>query len=109
MKIDIIDQQSYEIGYAAGLADKNNEAYEMGYRECLKDERRRKNKEIRERTRKTYYILQKTLGVAALAVMCLMVRVMDGDATIALLLLPVILALIFSNKPLLIMKGGGEK
>lgn len=98
MKIDIIDQQSYEIGYAAGLVDGYDDAYKSGYQRCMRDERRRKEREM-------YYILQKALGSIMLAVTVLCIIVLDGDATIALLLLPIILCLIFSNRPMLVMKG----
>lgn len=103
---DIIDQQSYEMGYAAGLVDGIDSAYEQGYFDCAidtkKDAKRRKQLRKMKKLFKLYYILQKLLGVLILLVMVAMAKVLDGDMTIYLLMLPLSLALIFSRKPLIV-------
>lgn len=102
MRYDIIDQQSYEMGYAAGFADGHEESFERGYQECIRDEKRRKKEELQDKACKLYYIIQKSAGVVMLAITVLTIMLLDGDATIALFLLPLILMLIFSKKPLIV-------
>lgn len=85
--MDIIDQESYKAGYNAGAI----ESYVV-YRRRLE----------REYGRFIYFLKQKLLGAVLLAGTLLAVRLLGGDATIALLTVPLSLALIFSKNMFLV-------
>lgn len=100
--IDIIDSQSYEAGYTAGYSDAEAKGYDEGYRACQLDYRRRakerKQSKIQEKRRRLYFLKQKVVGVFLLVLTVFMVKILDGDATIALLTVPLGLTLIFSKE-----------
>lgn len=100
--IDIIDSQSYEAGYTAGYSDAEAEGYDEGYRACQLDYQRkvkeRKQSKIQEKRRRLYFLKQKVIGVFFLIFTIFVVKLLDGDATIALLTVPLGLTLIFSKE-----------
>ena len=85
--MDIIDQESYRAGYNAGAA----ESYTI-YRKRLE----------REYGRFIYFLKQKLLGVLLLVVTFLTVKLLNGDATIAIFTVPYGLALICGRNMLLV-------
>lgn len=88
--IDIFDWDSYNAGYI------------KGYEECKADYRRRirerRESKYAERRRWLYFLKQKVIGVLLLVATVIMVKVLEGDATIALFTVPVSLMLIFSRE-----------
>lgn len=100
--IDIIDSQSYEIGYTAGYSDAENHGYDEGYRACQCDYQKRakerKQLKIQEKRRRLYFLKQKVVGVFLLILTIFAIRLLDGDTTIALLTVPLGLTLIFSKE-----------
>ena len=100
--IDIIDSQSYETGYLAGYCDAEAKGYHEGYRACQLDYRRkvkeRKQLKIQEKRRRLYFLKQKVIGVFLLIFTIFAVKLLDGDATVAMLTVPLGLTLIFSKK-----------
>ena len=85
--MDIIDQESYKAGYNAGAI----ESYVV-YRKRLE----------REYGRFFYFLKQKLVGVMFLAITFLAVKLLEGDATIAVFTVPFGLALIFSKSMFLV-------
>ena len=75
-------------------------AYAMGYMDAKERERKRK-KALREK-RKKYFITQKLYGVAVLFLTVEAVKLLDGDATIALFTVPLGVTLIASKEMLII-------
>lgn len=79
---------------------------------------KKRNRELQEmRRRKRYFIKQRFFGLAALMIAALSARVLDGDATVALVMVPLGLSLITSRQMLIINKyywehedrtGGGK-
>lgn len=91
--IDIIDSQSYEAGYAAGYSEAED---------YKKRARKLKQLKIQEKRRRLYFLKQKVTGVFLLVLTIFAVKLLDGDATIALLTVPLGLALIFSREKCLV-------
>lgn len=60
--------------------------------------RRQRQRERRRRQRRLYFIKQRLCGVALIALTALTIRLLDGDATIGLILVPMALMLIFSKE-----------
>lgn len=102
--IDIIDARSYEAGYTAGYSEAESKSYGEGYQACRLEFRQkaREQKQLknRERRRRLYFLKQKVIGVFMLILTIFAVKLLDGDATIALLTVPLSLALIFSKEKL---------
>lgn len=100
--VDVIDAQSYEAGYTAGYSEAESKGYEEGYQACrleFKQKiREQKQLKIRERRRRLYFLKQKVIGVFMLVLTIFAVKLLDGDATIALLTVPLGLILIFSKE-----------
>lgn len=100
--IDIIDSQSYEAGYTAGYSDAESKSYDEGYRACQLDYKQRakerKQLKIQEKRRRLYFLKQKVIGVFFLVFTIFAIKLLDGDATIALLTVPLGLMLIFSKE-----------
>lgn len=100
--IDIIDSQSYEAGYTAGYSDAESKSYDEGYRACQLDYKQRakeqKQLKIQEKRRRLYFLKQKVIGVFFLVFTIFAIKLLDGDATIALLTVPLGLILIFSKE-----------
>lgn len=75
--------------------DTNSDEYQRGYMDAM----RRKNERERERRRrKQYFIKQKAAGALLLAMTVVAVPAMDGDATIALITIPLGVLLLFSRE-----------
>lgn len=101
-----------------GLDRAHDEAvYIIGFIDGMERIKKR-NQEWREiRRRKQYFIKQRLFGLAALIIAALSARVLDGDATVAFVMVPLGLSLITSRKMLIINKyyweheertGGGK-
>ena len=69
-------------------------AYRRGYADALEDMRKRQREKKR---RRQYFIIQKLNGIALLAFTALAVYILEGDATIAILTVPLALYMIFSR------------
>ena len=74
------------------------------YMACI-NEYKKKAKEHREqqikaRERFLYFLKQKLLGVVAFVLTVVFTWLLDGDATVGMIMIPLGLALIFSNKPI---------
>lgn len=80
------------------------DSYINGYADALEDMRRwQQARRQRERqARHWYFIKQRALGVAMLIFTVLAVWILEGDATIALITVPLGLALIFSREKLIV-------
>lgn len=80
--------------------------YTRGYADALEDMRRRQQaRQQRERERQArrwYFLKQRALGAAVLAFTVLAVWILEGDATITLITVPLGLALIFSKQMLVV-------
>jgi len=100
--IDIIDAQSYEAGYSTGYTDAEKKSYEEGYKACRLDYQKKvkelKKQKKEEKRRRLYFLKQKTVGVFMLILTIFAVKLLEGDATIALLTVPISLMLIFSKE-----------
>lgn len=70
-------------------------AYRRGYADALEDMRQRKREKKR---RRQYFIMQKLSGIALLTFTALAVYILEGDATIAILTVPLALYMIFSRE-----------
>ena len=77
-------------------------AYAMGYMDAKERERKRKKALREKRERKKYFITQKLYGVAVLFLTVVAVKLLDGDATIALFTVPLGVTLIASKEMLII-------
>lgn len=78
------------------------------YIEEIKEERKdqqeilRKQQKMRERRR--YFLMQKMVGIAVIAFTVLAVKLLEGDATMALVTIPLGLLMLTSKEPV-IMTG----
>lgn len=97
-EIDIIDMLSYDSGHAAGYVEGRMDGYEIGYKECAK--KYRKMKKIRKKKIMQFlsnYCLPKCIGVLLLIFTVFTIKVLDGEATFAILSVPLACGLIFRN------------
>lgn len=82
------------------------DSYTNGYTDALEDMRRwqqaRRQREQDRQVRRWYFLKQRALGVAVLVFTVLAVWILEGDATIAIITLPLGLALIFSRQKLIV-------
>lgn len=82
------------------------DSYINGYADALEDMRRwqqaRRQQEREREARRWYFLKQRVLGVAMLIFTVLAVWILEGDATIALITVPLGLALIFSRQKLVV-------
>lgn len=82
------------------------DSYINGYADALEDMRRwqqAKRQQERERqARRWYFLKQRAIGAAVLVFTVLAVWILEGDATIALITVPLGLALIFSKQKLVV-------
>lgn len=82
------------------------DSYINGYADALEDMRRwqreRRQQERERQARRWYFLKQRALGVATLIFTVLAVWILESDATIALITVPLGLALIFSKKKLVV-------
>lgn len=87
-----VNQYHYDTGFQDG--------YMACKAEYVERAKKRREQRIEEREKALYFLKQKLLGVVALALTVLSIWLLDGDATIGLIMLPLGLALIFSKKPI---------
>ena len=82
------------------------DSYINGYADALADMRRwqqtRRQQEWERQARRWYFLKQRVLGAVLLAVTVLAVWILEGDATIALITVPLGLALVFSKQMLVV-------
>lgn len=82
------------------------DSYTNSYTDALEDMRRcqqaRRQREQDRQARRWYFLKQRALGVAVLVFTVLAVWILEGDATIALITVPLGLALIFSRQKLVV-------
>ena len=64
--------------------------------------RRRKQRERRRQQRRWYFIKQRLFGIVTLIFTVLAIKMLDGDATIAVITVPIGLYMIFSKEMLLV-------
>ena len=80
--------------------------YSRGYADALEDMRKRrmrkKEREQERKARRWYFLKQKAMGAALLALTVVMVKILEGDATIALITVPLGLYMICSREMMLI-------
>ncbi len=84
--------------------DELGRAYMAGYMDALNNERGKRKEAKRRIERKRYFAMQKLTGIAVLVFTALAVKVLDGDATIAFLTIPLGLALLTSKEMLIVNK-----
>lgn len=81
-------------------------SYINGYADALEDMRRwqqaRQQQEWERQARRWYFLKQRALGAAVLVFTVLAVWILEGDATIALVTVPLGLALVFSKQMLVV-------
>ena len=82
------------------------DSYINGYADALEDmwrwQRIRRQREQDRQARRWYFLKQRALGVAVLVFTVLAVWILEGDATIALITVPLGLALVFSKQMLVV-------
>ncbi|MBS6180537.1 MAG: hypothetical protein KH921_07090 [Erysipelotrichaceae bacterium] len=84
---NIIDTSEYQIGY------------DEGYQACIKNYKKRKEKRNAELRRARYFMKQKAIGFLLIVATVLAVwLLLDGDATIALVTIPLGLTLMFTKE-----------
>lgn len=69
--------------------------------EFMEKYRRRQRRERRRQQRRRYFIKQRLYGIVLLIFTMLAVRLLDGDATLALVTVPLGLCMIFSREMLI--------
>lgn len=99
-----MDQQTYGLGYIDGY----DSGYSDGYNECVlnykKTSEEHRLQEIEMKKRRLYFFKQKLLGWIGLLGTILAVHLLDGDATVAIITVPMSLGLIFSKEKILLNK-----
>ncbi len=82
------------------------DSYINGYADALEDMRSwqqaRRQREQDRQAHRWYFLKQRALGAAVLVFTVLAVWILEGDATIALIMVPLGLMLIFSRKKILV-------
>lgn len=80
--------------------------YQNGYEDALEDmrqiQRERKARQQARKARRWYFIKQRAAGVLLLAFTVLAVWVLDGDATIGLITVPLALCMIFGKDMMIV-------
>lgn len=76
--------------------------YMAGYMDALSQERNRRKEARERRERKKYFAVQKITGVAMLVITAAAVKILEGDATIAIITIPLGLSLLMSKEMLII-------
>lgn len=78
------------------------DAYVQGYTDAMRKTRERNRERREQRERKHYFIKQRLYGVAILILTAFAVRILDGDATIALFTVPLGISLLTSREMLIV-------
>jgi hypothetical protein len=98
-----MDQQTYGLGYIDGY----DSGYSDGYNECVlnykKTTEERKQRKTEKKKRRLYFFEQKLLGLVGLLITVFAMFLLD-DLTIAVITIPISLALIFSRDKILLNK-----
>lgn len=79
-------------------------AYMAGYMDAMNREREKRKEAKRRRERKKYFAMQKLSGVAMLILTAAAVKALNGDATIAIITIPLGLSLLLSREMLIVNK-----
>lgn len=87
---DTVEPQSYDTGYLEGYR-----ACQLAYKKRAKY---RKQLRMQKKRRQLYFLKQKLIGVLILFLTILAVKILDGDATIALITVPLGFILIFTKE-----------
>ena len=77
-------------------------AYMAGYMAALNEERGKRREARKRKERKKYFAMQKLTGVAMLIFTAVVVKILDGDGTIAILTIPLGLSLLLSREMLIV-------
>lgn len=91
-----------EVQTGEAEAELLEQAYAMGFLAAKERERARRKALREKRERKKYFITQKLCGIATLIFTVFVVRLLDGDATVALLTVPLGITLIVSKEMLIV-------
>lgn len=88
-----ISQYHYDLGFQDGYM-----ACKEEYMERAKQKREQR---IKEREKALYFLRQKALGIFVLIFTVISIWLLDGDATVGVVIIPLGIALIFSKKPII--------
>ncbi|WP_289307849.1 hypothetical protein [uncultured Phocaeicola sp.] len=88
-----ISQYHYDLGFQDGYM-----ACKEEYTERAKQKQEQR---IKEREKALYFLRQKLLGVFVLIFTAISIWLLDGDATIGAIMIPLGVALVFSKKPII--------
>lgn len=92
--------------YAADMSQYHSDiGFQDGYMACKEEyvdrAKKRQEQRIKEREKALYFLKQKALGVFVLIFTAISIGVLDGDATVGVVMIPLGIALIFSKKPII--------
>lgn len=79
-------------------------AYMIGYTDAMNQERSRRRAARERRERKKYFAMQKLNGVALLIFTAVAIKILEGNATIAFITVPLGLSMLLSKEMLIINK-----
>lgn len=79
-------------------------AYMLGYTDAVNQERSHRRAAKEHRERKKYFAMQKLSGVAMLIFTAIAIKILEGDATIAFVTVPLGLSMLLSKEMLIINK-----
>lgn len=79
-------------------------AYMIGYTDAMNQDRSRRRAARERRERKKYFAMQKLNGVALLIFTAVAIKILEGDATIAFITVPLGLSMLLSKEMLIINK-----
>lgn len=88
-----ISQYHYDLGFQDGYM-----ACKEEYTERAKQKREQR---IKEREKALYFLRQKALGIFVLIFTVISIWLLDGDATVGVVMILLGIALIFSKKPII--------
>lgn len=84
--------------------DAVDRAYMIGYTDAMNQERSHRRAARERRERKKYFAMQKLNGVALLIFTAVAIKILEGDATIAFITVPLGLSMLLSKEMLIINK-----
>lgn len=77
------------------------DAYMRGYADAMQKIREKNQERRKQRERKRYFVKQRLYGLGILIFTAFAVRMMDGDATVALFMVPLGVSLLTSKEMLI--------
>lgn len=77
-------------------------AYMIGYTDAMNQERSRRKATRERQERKKYFAMQKLSGVAILIFTAVVIKILEGDITIAFVTIPLGLSMLLSKEMLII-------